>query len=94
MGNASRRLSSMAWEDGGMPSAQRATGFFAKIWRLSFVYIGLICAVAAIGFLLLYSAAGGELGPYAVPQMKRFAVGLFIALCVALIDIRIIMKLA
>ncbi|MEN8721802.1 MAG: rod shape-determining protein RodA [Alphaproteobacteria bacterium] len=94
MGNASRRLSSLAWEDGTIPSIQRAGGVFAKIWRLSFVYIGLICAVAAIGFLLLFSAADGDLNAYAVPQMKRFAVGLFIAICVALIDIRFIMKLA
>lgn len=94
MSNASRRLSSLAWESGGMPSTEQATGLFSKIWRLSFLYIGLICAVALVGFLLLYSAANGDINAYAVPQMKRFAVGLFAALCVALIDIRFILKLA
>ncbi|MCB2137133.1 MAG: rod shape-determining protein RodA [Rhodobacteraceae bacterium] len=36
----------------------------------------LLTAVAAIGFLMLYSVAGGRMDVWAEPQMKRFAVGI------------------
>jgi rod shape determining protein RodA len=41
-------------------------------WPLAF----LLSAVCAVGFLMLYSVAGGDLGTWAEPQMKRFALGL------------------
>jgi len=44
--------------------------------------------VAALGFLMLYSIAGGSLTPWAAPQMKRFALGLAIMFAVAMVPIR------
>ena len=41
----------------------------------------LLIAVAGIGFLMLYSVAGGSFSPWAEPQMKRFALG-FVAMFV------------
>ena len=41
----------------------------------------LLATVAGIGFLMLYSVAGGSYTPWAEPQMKRFAVG-FVAMFV------------
>ena len=34
----------------------------------------LLAAVAGIGFMMLYSVAGGSISPWAEPQMRRFAV--------------------
>jgi rod shape determining protein RodA len=43
---------------------------------------------------MLYSVAGGDLFPWAAPQMLRFIIGLGILLAVAMVDIRIWMSLA
>jgi len=44
--------------------------------------------VAALGFLMLYSIAGGSFTPWAAPQMKRFALGFVIMFAVAMVPIR------
>jgi rod shape determining protein RodA len=62
--------------------------FGQKILSLNWVLIALILAVASVGFVSLYSAAGGELSPWASKQMMRFAVGFVGMLIIALIDIR------
>ncbi len=59
-----------------------------KVWQINWGLITLITAVAAIGFLTLYSAAQGSIHPWALKQMIRFGVGLGVLLVVALIDIR------
>lgn len=71
-----------------------AIGLGAKLMRFNWPIALLATAVAGIGFLLLYAAAGGEMRPWAAPQMARFAIG-FVGMCViALIDIRIWRMLA
>jgi len=59
-----------------------------KIWQINWTLILLTCAIAGAGFAMLYSAANGNLDPWASRQMVRFAVGLGIMLTVALIDVR------
>ncbi|KJS45842.1 rod shape-determining protein RodA [Roseovarius sp. BRH_c41] len=58
-----------------------------KILYLNWPLILLLCAVAGIGFLMLYSVAGGNLSVWAEPQMKRFALGLAVMLVVAMVPI-------
>ncbi len=65
-----------------------------KIWDMNWGFILLICAVASVGFVMLYSAANGNIEPWASRQMIRFAVGMFIMFVVALVDIRIWLRLA
>ena len=48
--------------------------------------------VAAVGFAMLYSAANGDWSPWAYRQMIRYAVGLALAICIALVDLRWLMK--
>ncbi len=36
----------------------------------------LLVAVACLGFLMLYSVAGGRIEVWAEPQMKRFVLGM------------------
>jgi len=65
-----------------------------KIWDLNWGLVLLICATASVGFLMLYSAAEGNLEPWASRQMIRFAAGLCIMFVVALTDIRIWLRLS
>ena len=67
-------------------------GLIAKLWQISWLYVLLLCAVAAVGYLALFSAAGGSAEPYAGRQVIRFAFGLILMLCIALIDIRFISR--
>ena len=55
---------------------------FGKVFYLNWPLIILLTAVAATGFLMLYSVAGGDIGTWAEPQMKRFAVGMAAMLAV------------
>ncbi len=48
----------------------------------------LICAVASVGALSLYSAAGGDMDPWASRHLTRFGVGMVGMVIIALIDIR------
>ncbi len=69
-------------------------GFLAKVGQLNFGLMLLIIMVASVGFLSLYSAAGGDFSPWASRQIVRFVVGFVAMLVVALIDIRWWYKLA
>ncbi len=58
-----------------------------KILHLHWALVVLLIAVSSIGFVMLYSVAGGSLYPWAEPQMKRFAVGLGLMFVMALVPI-------
>ena len=65
-----------------------------KILRINWLYVLLLCGLAAVGYTALYSAAGGSAEPYAGRHLVRFCIGLTLMLCVALIDIRTIQRLS
>ncbi|MEC9199288.1 MAG: FtsW/RodA/SpoVE family cell cycle protein, partial [Pseudomonadota bacterium] len=58
-----------------------------KILYLNWPLVLLLTAAAGIGFLMLYSVAGGSLRPYAWAQMIRFAMGMTAMFIVAMIPI-------
>ncbi|WP_238370783.1 rod shape-determining protein RodA [Heliomarina baculiformis] len=58
-----------------------------KILYLNWPLTLLLITVASVGFLQLYSVAGGSLSPWAEPQMKRFALGMTAMLVVAMVPI-------
>lgn len=58
-----------------------------KILYLNWPLALLLIAVAAVGWLMLYSVAGGRFGTWAEPQMKRFAMGFVLMLFVAMVPI-------
>lgn len=68
-------------------------GLAAKLWRVNWMFVLLLCALATIGFLALYSAGGG-IEPYAGRHALRFGFGLLLMLSVAMIDIRTIQSMA
>ncbi len=65
-----------------------------KAFRLNWLLAILLSAVAAIGVLMLYSAGGANLQPWASRHLVRFVLALAVAVAVALVDIRIWLKLA
>jgi rod shape determining protein RodA len=69
-------------------------GGLRKIFFLNWPLVLLLVAVASMGFLMLYSVAGGNLQPWAEPQMKRFAVGLVLMLGIAFVPIWFIRNMA
>jgi len=69
-------------------------GIGAKVWQVSWLYVLLLCALAAVGYAALYSAAGGASEPYASRHVLRFAAGLVLMIAVAMVDIRFIARLA
>ena len=58
-----------------------------KLMYLNWPLVVLLTTVAGIGFLMLYSVAGGSLSPWAEPQMKRFVMGLVLMFVIALVPI-------
>ena len=66
----------------------------AKVLRVNWAYLVLLCLLAAVGYAALYSAAGGASEPYATRHAVRFAVGVVIMLGIGLVDIRVIARLA
>jgi rod shape determining protein RodA len=74
--------------------AEPSFGIATKLFQISWLYVLLLCALAGVGYAALYSAAGGSPEPYAERQAVRFGFGLVMMLCVALVDIRILAKLA
>jgi rod shape determining protein RodA len=68
--------------------------FVDKLLSINWGLILLIGLVASIGFAMQYSAAGGNLEPWAGRQMVRFGVGVALMLVVALVHLRWWFKLA
>jgi rod shape determining protein RodA len=60
-----------------------------KLRQVNWPLVLLVSVVAGIGFAMLYSAAGGNIDPWASRQMVRFAVGLVLMIGVAVVDLRI-----
>lgn len=56
-----------------------------KILFLDWPLVVLLVKVAGIGFLMLYSVAGGNVAVWTEPQMKRFALGLVLMFGIAMV---------
>ncbi|MFT9016294.1 MAG: rod shape-determining protein RodA [Acetobacter sp.] len=74
--------------------AEPSFRLLAKLWRISWLYVLLICALAGVGYVTLYSAGGGTPYPFAAPQAIRFAVGLVMMITVAMMPPRILVMAA
>ena len=62
-------------------------GGLRKVLYLNWPLVVLVSAVSAVGFLILYSIAGGNIETWAEPQMKRFAAGMVLMFGVAFVPI-------
>lgn len=68
--------------------------FGRKLRDINWGLVLLITLIASTGFATLYSAAGGDIDPWADRQMVRFALGLVIMVTIAVTDIRVWMRLS
>ena len=67
-------------------------GLTGKLWQVSWFYVLLLCALAGVGYVALYSAGGGSPEPFASKHILRFGFGLVLMLSIAMVDIRVIAK--
>ncbi|MDG6094322.1 rod shape-determining protein RodA [Acetobacter sp. AN02] len=66
----------------------------SRLWRVNWLYVLLICALAGVGYVALCSAGGGSARPYAGPQAMRFGFGLILMVTVGMLPLRLLMRLA
>jgi len=59
-----------------------------KLLYLNWPIILLVTAASCMGFLMLYSVAGGSLDPWASAQISRFGLGFVVMIVVAMVPIR------
>ena len=69
-------------------------GFGEKIWRINWGLVLVLTAIAGIGVLALYSAAGGRFEPWAARHAVRYGAAFGLMLVVALIHPKIWLTLA
>ena len=63
-----------------------------KLWQIPWFFVFLLCVVSGVGVAMLYSAANGNMEPWALQHMVRFAVSLLLMLIIAMIDVRVWMR--
>ena len=69
-------------------------GLTGKLWQISWFYVLMLCALAGVGYVALYSAGGGSPEPFASKHILRFGFGLVLMLSIAMVDIRMIAKMS
>lgn len=70
--------------------AQLSENFIKKIRNIPYIIPFLVTITCVYGFVILYSAAGGNLEPWAYRQIIVFTIYMPLAFLIALIDIRFI----
>jgi rod shape determining protein RodA len=58
-----------------------------KVLHLEWGLVILLVAVASVGFVMLYSVAGGRFEAWAEPQLRRFVAGLVLMFVIAMVPI-------
>ena len=74
--------------------APAPVGFAEKIWRINWGLVLVLTAIAGVGVLALYSAAGGRFEPWAARHAARYGAALGLMLVVALIHPKVWLALA
>lgn len=72
----------------------RDASILEKLWRVHWPLIAVICLLAAVGTLALYSVAGGSFQPWAERHALRFLVALALVLAMAVVSIDVWLRLA
>ena len=71
----------------------RGQGVLTKLWQVPWLFVLLLCSIAACGYVALYSAGSGP-EAYASKHALRFGFGLVLMLSIAMVDVRIIARFA
>lgn len=73
---------------------ERGMSLAEKLGGVSWSFVLLLGLMAGVGYAMLYSASGGSPEPWAFRHGLRFGFGVLMMLAIALVDIRIILRLA
>jgi len=65
-----------------------------KLMEFNWGFLLLLAVISSMGFAMLYSVADGSFSPWALKQMIRFVLGAGIMVVVALIDLRLWMRIS
>ncbi|MEE2699077.1 MAG: rod shape-determining protein RodA [Pseudomonadota bacterium] len=65
-----------------------------KLWQIHWFFVLILAVIASIGFAMLYSAAGGNIEPWAKQHAIRFIIGVLLMIGVAIVDIRFWLRYA
>ncbi|MGG7565899.1 rod shape-determining protein RodA [Rhodovulum sp. DZ06] len=68
---------------------EKPLGLVQKVLRFHWAVAILVSAVCGVGFLMLYSVAGGDWDPWASRQMVRFAMGMAVMAVVAMVHVKV-----
>ena len=73
---------------------ERGPSIGQKLREVNWGLVALLTVVASVGFVMLYSAAGGNWEPWASRQIMRFAIGLGLLIVIAIIDLKFWYRIA
>jgi rod shape determining protein RodA len=65
-----------------------------KLSEINWHIVGLMCGIAAMGFVMMLSAAGGNFSPFASQQISRFLFAFVLMLIVASMPMRMLLDYA
>jgi rod shape determining protein RodA len=77
-----------------MLTRERGMSLAGKLATVSWPFVIMLCLLAATGYAMLYSAAGGAAEPWAFRHGLRFGFGVLLMISIAMVDIRFILRLA
>ena len=77
-----------------MDFSEKRTSVLRRLGYVDWGFALSVCLAAAVGFVLLYSAAGGQFFPWAAAQMGRFGAALAVMIVTAMISPRLWYRLA
>jgi len=78
----------------GLGAAAPRLSLAQKLWSLNWGLLLLLSLIAGFGFAMLYSAANGDVQPWAARQMMRYGIAVVLTLVVAVVDIRFWLRAA
>lgn len=67
---------------------------FHKLAKIDPIIIFTVIAIFLFGLVMLYSAGGGNMSPWAMSQLKRFIVFIPVAVMIMIVDIKLIHRFA
>ena len=73
---------------------RRANTLIARLAGINWLIVGVMSAIASIGFAMMVSAGGGEFSVWATPQIVRFAIAFVAMIIIAILPMRVLMDYA
>jgi rod shape determining protein RodA len=73
---------------------EHSSALSSKIKQLNFGLLLLVTVMCGIGVAMLYSAANGNMAPWATKHIERYLVGLILIIVITLINLRLLLRSA